>query len=104
MLNLTTLALGLTCCVSSKPEAQVVRTVYTTPPLYFPKFPEPNNSLIIPLDENNKKVTDNETDIINVLMPYWYWQLIIKYKLDVDDIETFYKACQSSPERYTPIN
>lgn len=83
--------MDLTSCLSSpQPE---IKTIYVCPDIYFPNFPKPRN--IIPLDSDGKKVVDDETEIMNVLIPYWYWNLIIDYKLEVDDAENYYKAYKS---------
>lgn len=95
----------LTCCQSNQPaEKIVVRTVYSVPPLYFPKFPEPKQTNLIPLDAHNQKVTDENTEIVNVIIPYWYWQLIVKYKVDVDNAEAFYNRCKQAEESKTAFN
>ena len=67
------------------------KTVYAVPELYFPKFPAPEKNTI-PLDENYKKVTDNDTDIEYVLMPFWYYKLIVDYKISVDEQKAKYEA------------
>lgn len=92
------LTLGLTCCVSNDVPQYIIHNVYKTIPLNFPKFPEPRQGTIIPLDERNKRVTTEEQEVVNVLIPYWYWQLIIKYKLDVDNVEDFYNRCKAIEE------
>lgn len=76
-------------CLSDKTETEP-QFIYVCPDLYFPSFPKPRN--IIPLDADGKKVVDDETEIMNVLIPFWYWNLIIDYKLEVDNTEVFYKA------------
>lgn len=90
--------LVLISCQSNRQEE--IKTVYVVPDLNFPKFPSP--AVILPLDEKGKRVTDEETDIINVLVPYWYWNLIVDYKLNIDEQETFYKAYKSRLEEYHP--
>ena len=41
-------------------------------------FPDPPDD-IIPLDKDNNVVTSDDTETVNVLIPYWYWNLIIDY-------------------------
>jgi hypothetical protein len=78
-------------CQSNKTAAPEVRTVYTTPELYFPKFPEPKKN-VIPYDKDFKKVTDVNTEIEYVVMPFWYYQLIVDYKVAVDEAQAKYEA------------
>lgn len=88
--------LVLTCCASNRTEPQIkyiVKYIYEPIPLSFPEFPAPADGLIIPYDVDGKKVTTADVEITNVLIPYWYWNLIIKYKCDVDVQEDFYKRC-----------
>lgn len=80
----------MSACQSNK-TAPEVKTIYVLPEIYFPTYPAPRNN-VIPLDQNNKRVTDNETTIENVLMPYWYYKLIVEYKLQVDEAEAKYNA------------
>lgn len=76
-------------CQSNKvPE---VKTVYATPELYFPKFPEPKKN-VIPYDKDFQKVTDTETEIEYVVMPFWYYKLIVDYKISVDEQKAKYEA------------
>lgn len=67
-----------------------IKTIYVCPELHFPRFPVPKN--IIPVDAEGKKVTDEDTEIMNVVIPYWYWNLIIDYKIAVDETQTYYNA------------
>lgn len=90
--------LVLISCQSNRQED--IKTVYVVPELNFPNFPNPTAAL--PLDEKGKRVTDEETPIINVIIPYWYWNLIIDYKEEVDKQETFYKAYKSRLVEYHP--
>lgn len=85
--------LVMTCCQSNKgPE---VKTVYVIPELYFPKYPQPKNNLL-PLDENGKVVKDDETEIVNVLIPFWYYKLLVEYKVQVDEAQAKYEAYKSN--------
>ena len=70
------------------------KTVYATPELYFPSYPNPQNN-VIPYDENFKKVTSPETQIEYVLMPFWYYKLIVDYKVKVDEQKAKYEAFES---------
>ena len=67
------------------------KTIYTTPDLYFPVYPAPNGN-VLPLDKDYKRVTDNETEIEYVIMPYWYYKLIADYKAGVDEAKAKYEA------------
>lgn len=49
------------------------------PELYFPSVPEPKDGVVIPLDCDFHAVTTEEKEIMFVLMPYWYWNMIIDY-------------------------
>ena len=46
--------------------------------VYFPAFPQPPED-IIALDKDNNIVTSTEVEIDKVVIPYWYWNLIIDY-------------------------
>ena len=80
----------MSSCQSNK-TAPEVKTIYATPELYFPKFPDPKKN-VIPYDKNFKKVTDVDTDIEYVVMPFWYYQLIVDYKVSVDEQKAKYEA------------
>jgi hypothetical protein len=77
-------------CKSNQIKTEV-KTVYALPELYFPKYPEPKNK-VIPYDKDFKKVTDVETEIEYVVMPFWYYQLIVDYKVAVDEAQAKYEA------------
>ena len=52
---LVPLMLVMNSCQSNKtPE---YKTIYATPELYFPKYPDPKNN-VMPYDKDFKKVTD----------------------------------------------
>lgn len=78
----------MTSCQSDRVQT---KTVIVYPALYFPKYPEPKMN-VIPFDINGNQVRDNETEIYTVTMPYWYYQLIVDYKLDVDKAKAEYEA------------
>ena len=44
--------------------------------VYFPSFPYPKDGIIQPLTEEDK---DGELHVYAVVIPYWYWNLIIDY-------------------------
>jgi hypothetical protein len=81
----------MSCCKSNEIQ---YKTIYATPELYFPSYPAPKNN-VIPLDENYKKVTDYETEIEYVIMPYWYYKLIEDYKVSIDEQKAKYEAFES---------
>lgn len=82
--------LVMNSCKSNEVRTEV-KTIYATPELNFPKFPEPKKS-VIPYDKNFQKVTDAETEIEYVVMPFWYYQLIVDYKVSVDEQKAKYEA------------
>lgn len=83
-------------CKSNEIKTEV-KTVYAMPELLFPKFPEPNNK-VIPYDKDFKKVTDVDTEIEYVVMPFWYYKLIVNYKIRVDEQKAKYEAFKKSVE------
>ena len=82
--------LAMTSCQSDKVRTEY-KTIYATPELYFPKYPDPNNN-VLPLDENYKRVTDNTQTVEYVVMPFWYYKLIVDYKVSVDEQKAKYEA------------
>ena len=82
--------LVMTSCQSDKVRTEY-KTIYATPELYFPKYPAPNGN-VLPLDENYKRVTDNTQNVEYVVMPFWYYQLIVDYKVGVDETKAKYEA------------
>lgn len=73
----------MSCISSLKKEGKETADI-PAPIVYIPSFPEPKELTIIPLDYTMQKVNDNSTPIGYVLLPYWYWQLIIDYGIDVE--------------------
>ena len=67
------------------------KTIYATPDLFFPTFPVPKGN-VLPLDEDYKRVTDNTKEIEYVVMPFWYYKLIVDYKVSVDEQKAKYEA------------
>ena len=84
------MTLVTTSCKSS-PVRTEVKTIYATPELYFPKYPDPKKN-VMPYDKDFQKVTDAETDIEYVVMPFWYYKLIVDYKVKVDEQKAKYEA------------
>jgi hypothetical protein len=68
------------------------------PELIKPKYPEPKNK-VIPYDKDFQKVTDVDTEIEYVVMPFWYYKLTVNYKVLVDEQFSKYEAFK---ERYKP--
>lgn len=69
------LMLVLTSCKTVKePEKDPVITPS------FPEFPSPY------VDGESVVTFDEETE--NVSMPLWYWKAIVRYKVDVDTVES----------------
>ena len=85
--------LVMSCCKSNDIRTEV-KTIYATPELNFPKYPNPQNN-VMPLDENYKRVTDTETEIEYIMMPFWYYKLIVDYKVKVDEQKAKYEAFES---------
>jgi len=81
-------------CQSNKTKKEY-KTVYATPELYFPTFPKPDNK-VLPYDKDFKKVSDNITPIEYVVMPFWYYQLIVDYKIKVDEQKAKYEAFEAT--------
>ena len=57
--------------------------------VYFPSFPYPKDGIIEPLTEADK---DGELHVYAVVIPYWYWNLIIDY---VNKTETAVTALET---------
>lgn len=53
--------------------------------VYFPAFPEAPAGLIIPVDINGRKVTEPGTEVVNVVLPYWYWKEIVHYVTETEE-------------------
>lgn len=87
---MTALTLVTTSCKSNQVRTEV-KTIYATPELYFPKYPDPKKN-VMPYDKDFQKVTDAETDIEYVVMPFWYYKLIVDYKVKVDEQKAKYEA------------
>ena len=84
------LMLVMTSCQSDKVRTEY-KTIYATPELYFPQFPAPKNN-VVPYDKDFKKVTSQTQEIEYVVMPFWYYQLIVDYKVAVDETKAKYEA------------
>ena len=87
---LTLLTLLISSCQSNKKQIEY-KVVYQLPDLYFPKFPKPGKN-VLPYDKDFKKVTDVDTPIEYVVMPFWYYERICDYKLAVDEQAAKYEA------------
>lgn len=83
----------MSCCKSNEVRTEY-KTIYATPDLYFPSYPNPQNN-ILPLDKDYKRVTDNDTEVVYVIMPYWYYKMIKDYKVSVDEAKAKYEAFES---------
>ena len=93
VIPLIVLMLVMSCCKSNEVKTEY-KTIYATPDLYFPDYPNPNNN-VLPLDENYKRVTDNTQNVEYVVMPFWYYKLIVDYKVKVDEQKAKYEAFES---------
>ena len=94
----------LTGCVSQPEKNYVIKTVYTVPPLYFYDFPKLGDSIVIPLDVENKRVTSNEEEIVNVIIPYWYLMQIYAFSLHYQEtIDSFNYYKEFYKEETMPI-
>lgn len=88
--SLMLLMLVINSCRSNKVNAET-KVVYVLPELHKPKYPDPKNK-VVPYDKDFQKVTDVDTDIEYVVMPFWYYKLIVNYKVFVDEEFTKYEA------------
>jgi len=53
--------------------------------VYFPAFPYPDDDVVIPLDADKNIVINSGASIEYVMLPYWYWKLIIEYVIDTEN-------------------
>lgn len=95
--------LCLTACESKKVEPIVVtKFIYVAPDLYFPKFPAPQDGIIIPLDADYKMVTEEydengePVEVVYSIVPEWWLNLVLYYKLDVDTAQAKYEAWKAA--------
>ncbi|MBO7735854.1 MAG: hypothetical protein J6S67_25015 [Methanobrevibacter sp.] len=77
----------MTACASHPKGEKKETPVITVDTVYFPSFPEPPED-IIPLDADKNIVTDSDTDIVYITIPYWYWNLIIDYVEETEQAVT----------------
>ena len=91
------LMLALTGCVSHPKEdkKETPAPVVKIETIYFPSFPQPPED-IIPLDKDKNIVTSDDTEVIYMQLPYWYWNLIIDY------VEETEQAVTSLTARHPP--
>lgn len=98
---LIVLTLVLICC-ASKPKEVIkeipVPVVMGLENVYFPSFPYPKDGIIEPLTEADK---DGELHVYAVVIPYWYWNLIINYVKETETAVTALEAV-NSPEAKKP--
>ena len=98
---LIVLTLVLICC-ASKPKEVIkeipVPVVMGLEGVYFPSFPYPKDGIIQPLTEADK---DGELHVYAVVIPYWYWNLIIDYASKTETAVTALEAV-NSPEAKKP--
>lgn len=87
---MTVLMLVMSSCQSNKTRTEY-KTIYATPELYFPKYPEPKKN-VVPYDKDFKKVTEQTQKIEYVVMPFWYYKMIVDYKVAVDEAQAKYEA------------
>lgn len=66
------------CKTCQKNDVQTI-IKYQIPNVYFPKFPAAADGVIVPLDEDFHTVTDYRTQIKYVVMPEWYFTLLIDW-------------------------
>lgn len=90
---MTLSTLVLNSCKSNEIKTEY-KTIYATPELYFPKFPDPKKN-VVPYDKDFKKVTENTQEIEYVVMPFWYYKLIVDYKVAVDETKAKYEAFEA---------
>lgn len=90
---MTLSTLVLNSCKSNEIKTEY-KTIYATPELYFPKFPDPKKN-VVPYDKDFKKVTENTQEIEYIVMPFWYYKLIVDYKVGVDETKAKYEAFEA---------
>ena len=98
---LMVLTLALICCASNQKEVVKeipVPVVMGLDGVYFPSFPYPKEGIIQPLTEADK---DGELHLYAVVLPYWYWNLIIDYASKTETAITALEAV-NSPEAKKP--
>ena len=66
--------------------------------VYFPSFPYPKDGIIEPLTEADK---DGELHVYAVVLPYWYWNLVINYVSETEKAVTALEVV-NSPEAKKP--
>lgn len=98
---LIVLTLVLICC-ASKPKEVIkeipVPVVMGLENVYFPSFPYPKDGIIEPLTEADK---DGELHVYAIVIPYWYWNLVINYVKETETAVTALEAV-NSPEAKKP--
>ena len=67
--------------------------------VYFPSFPYPKDGIIEPLTEADK---DGELHVYAVVIPYWYWNLVINYVKETETAVTALEAVNSPEENKPP--
>ena len=85
---LMVLTLALICCASNQKEVVKeipVPVVMGLENVYFPSFPYPKDGILEPLTEADK---DGELHVYAVVVPYWYWNLIIDYASKTEEAVT----------------
>lgn len=91
----------LTACASTKNQTYyVVKTVYKVPPLYFAPFPGLRDSICIPLDEQYQIIKDENETPINVIVPYWWIELIYEFRLNYDTLQNTYNHYKEIEQEY----
>ena len=86
VISLIILMLALTACVSH-PKEEKTETAPAVKTVFFPAFPEPPED-IKPLDKDNNVVISDDTEVVYVALPYWYWNLIIDYVEETEQAVT----------------
>ena len=94
----------LNSCVSRQKAEKNEIPVIVNPALdtvYFPSFPYPKSGTLMPVDKDGKAVyevqNDDEIEISAVVVPYWYWLLVIDY---VTKTESAVTALQEYKNEY----
>lgn len=83
--------LVLICCKSC-PKKENNATVND---VYFPSFPYAQQGTILFVDLHGKRVTTNQSEIVNVVIPFWYWKMICDY---VEGTESAVQSLTSTTE------
>ena len=102
VMALIVLTLVLICCASNQKEVIKeipVPVVMGLESVYFPSFPYPKDGIIETLTEKDK---DGELHVYAVVIPYWYWNLVINYVKETETAVTALEAANGIEDNKPP--